>query len=72
MLERMVFRDAGRKAEILPEDWQNQLKEQLGSISMTVKDNNKLSKEICDDFFNIMETISTKATKLTSAKKGMD
>ena len=33
-----------RKAEILPEDWQNQLKEQLGSISMTVKDKNKLSR----------------------------
>jgi hypothetical protein len=62
-----------RKAEILPEDWQNQLKEQLGRISMTVlKDMNKLSKEICDDFCNITKTISIRQPKLTSAKKGMD
>ncbi len=59
-----------RKAEILPEDWQNQLKEQLGSISMIVKDKNKLSKEICDDFCNIMKTISTKATQIDISKEG--
>jgi hypothetical protein len=53
-----------RKAEILPEDWQKQLKEQLGSISMSGKDKNKLSKEICDDFL--------RQPKLTSARKRMD
>jgi hypothetical protein len=59
-----------RKAEILPEDWQNQLQEQLGSLSiMTVKNKNKLSKEICDDFCNIMKTISTKATQVDITKE---
>jgi hypothetical protein len=35
---------------------------------MTVKDKNKLSKEICDDFCNIMKTISTKATHIDISK----
>jgi hypothetical protein len=37
---------------------------------MSVKDKNKLSKEICDDFCNIMETISTKATQIDIIKEG--
>jgi hypothetical protein len=37
---------------------------------MTVKDKNKLSKEICDDFCNIMKTILTKATQIGISKEG--
>jgi hypothetical protein len=37
---------------------------------MTVKDKNKLSKEICDDFCNIMKIISTKATQVDISKEG--
>jgi hypothetical protein len=37
---------------------------------MTVKDKNKLSKEICDDCCNIMKTISTKATLIDISKEG--
>jgi hypothetical protein len=37
---------------------------------MTVKDKYKLSKKICDDFCNIMMTISTKATQIDISKEG--